>query len=177
MIDAGIAFVPEDRAARGLDMGMSVDDNVTLPHLRIRGSALWTGLQWRKDETAQVIAKYDVKTPSSKTIVGTLSGGNQQKVLFGKWLLGKPTVLILEEPTQAVDVGARSALLHATREAAQEGAAVIYCSAEVDDLAAVCDRVLVLKRGRITGELRTPIDPDELLRSLFADPEEDSDVH
>ena len=99
-----------------------------------------------------------------------MSGGNQQKVLFGKWLVGKPRLLTMDEPTQAVDVGARAALLAATRRAAQEGTAIALCSSEVEDLAAVCDRVLVLQDGVIAHELSAPLSPESILAATFSSP-------
>jgi len=121
-----------------------------------------------------VLEKFGVQPPVRSAPVASLSGGNQQKVLFGKWLLGNPSVLVLDEPTQAVDVGARSALLLATRRAAQDGAAVIYVSAEVDDLVAVCDRVLVLRDGRIAAQFDHPFAPDSLLTAMFDQSQEGS---
>lgn len=170
----GVAYIPQERARQGVALTESIEDNVTLPHLKERGHALWTGRRWRRQETESVLAKFDVQPPLRKAPVGALSGGNQQKVLFGKWMLGNPSVLILDEPTQAVDVGARSALLKATRRAAQDGAAVVYISAEVDDLVAVCDRVLVLRNGRIHSEFSQPMPTDSLLEAMFDQSQEGS---
>jgi ribose transport system ATP-binding protein len=170
----GVAFIPQERARQGLAVSESIEDNVTIPHLKNRGHILWTGRRWRREETEHVLEKFDVQPPVRTAPVGALSGGNQQKVLFGKWLLGNPSVLVLDEPTQAVDVGARSALLLATRRAAQDGAAVVYVSAEVDDLVAVCDRVLVLRDGCISAEFHHPFTPDSLLDAMFAQSQEGS---
>ena len=153
----GVAFIPQERGRQGLAVTESIEDNVTIPHLKNRGHILWTGRRWRREETEHVLEKFGVQPPVRTAPVGSLSGGNQQKVLFGKWLLGNPAVLVLDEPTQAVDVGARSALLLATRRAAQDGAAVIYVSAEVDDLVAVCDRVLVLREGSHRRRVPSPV--------------------
>lgn len=176
-LQTGVAFIPQDRNAEGLAGAESIEDNVTLPHLKNRGHVLWTGRRWRREETQHVLAKFGVQPPDRRARVGSLSGGNAQKVLFGKWLLGNPAVLVLDEPTQAVDVGARSALLEATRRAASDGAAVIYVSAEVDDLKAVCDRVLVLREGRVAAEFVQPFDPDALLEAMFTPSEEATHGH
>lgn len=165
----GVAFIPQERARQGLAVTESIEDNVTLPHLKDRGHLMWTGRRWRRQETEHVLAKFGVHPPVPTAPVAALSGGNQQKVLFGKWLLGNPAVLVLDEPTQAVDVGARSALLLATRQAAQDGAAIVYVSAEVDDLVAVCDRVMVLRNGTISAEFTHPFSPDSLLDAMFED--------
>jgi ribose transport system ATP-binding protein len=87
---------------------------------------------------------------------------------MGKWLLGKPAVLILDDPTQAVDVGARAAVLSAARKAAVDGAAVVLCSAEVDDLAAVCDRVHVLENGIVVRTLAQPMTAEDILSATYA---------
>ena len=173
-LQTGVAFIPQDRNREGLSGAESIEDNVTLPHLKNRGHVLWTGQRWRREETGHVLEKFDVQPPDRHARVGSLSGGNAQKVLFGKWLLGNPTLLVLDEPTQAVDVGARSALLLATRRAAADGAAVIYCSDEVDDLVAVCDRVVVLRDGRVAAEFTAPFDVDALLDSMFTSSEENT---
>lgn len=173
----GVAFIPQDRSRQGLAVTETIEDNITLPHLKDRGHVLWTGRAWRRQETEHVLEKFGVQPPVRSLPVGALSGGNAQKVLFGKWLLGNPAVLVLDEPTQAVDVGARSALLLATRRAAQDGAAVIYVSAEVDDLAAICDRVIVLRDGRVADEFVYPYAPDALLDAVFAESQESSDDH
>lgn len=133
-----------------------------------RRSRPWSlGKLWRQQETDHVLERYDVRPRGRNTVVAMMSGGNQQKVLFGKWLLAKPQVLVLEEPTQAVDVGARAALLGATRQAAQDGAAVLYVSSEVEDLAAVCDRLLVLVDGSVTRDLPGPFTAESVLDATF----------
>jgi ribose transport system ATP-binding protein len=168
MVDAGVAFIPQDRHGLGLATPLSVQENVTVPHLRTRGKWWWTGLKWQREETESVLAKYEVVPPNRKDAISTFSGGNQQKVLMGKWLLGKPAVLVLDDPTQAVDVGARSAVLRAARQAAVDGAAVVLCSAEVDDLAAVCDRVHVLENGIVVRTLKQPMTADDILGATYA---------
>ena len=117
-------MIPQDRHGHGLATGLTVEENVTIPHVGDRARPWSLGRLWRQQETDYVLEQYDVRPRGRDTVVATMSGGNQQKVMFGKWLLGKPRLLTLDEPTQAVDVGARAALLEATRQAAQEGAAV-----------------------------------------------------
>lgn len=168
MVDAGVAFIPQDRHGLGLATPLTVQENVTVPHLRTRGKWWWTGLKWQREETDSVLAKYEVIPPNRKDAISTFSGGNQQKVLMGKWLLGNPAVLVLDDPTQAVDVGARSAVLRAARQAAVDGAAVVLCSAEVDDLAAVCDRVHVLENGIVVRTLKQPMTADDILGATYA---------
>lgn len=167
LMAAGVAVIPQDRAGQGLALGLTVEENITAPHLMTRGRPWWTGRRWRQEQTDTVLDTFEVSPRRPDAVVATLSGGNQQKVLMGKWLLGEPALLVLDDPTQAVDVGARSAVLQATREAAQQGTAVLYCSAEVEDLAAVCDRVLVLVDGVVSREVTHPFTPASLLDAIF----------
>jgi len=171
-LGTGIAYIPQDRHGQGLATELTVEENVTLPHLRRRGRPWWTGRSWQKAETEAVLKKFSVTPADRRAVVATFSGGNQQKVLMGKWLLGGPAALILDDPTQAVDVGARSAVLSATRQAAVDGAAVVLCSSEVDDLAAVCDRVVVLEEGKILTELHRPFTADDIFSAIFHESEE-----
>lgn len=165
----GIAYIPQDRHGEGLATDLTVEENITLPHLTARGSSWATGKRWQRKASADVIAEYDVQPSDRLAVVANMSGGNQQKVLMGKWMLGGPALLVLDDPTQAVDVGARAAVLRATRQAAVDGAAVILCSSEVEDLAAVCDRVVILENGRVAREITQPFTADDLLAATFAE--------
>ncbi len=167
LLRARVVMIPQDRHGQGLATGLTVEENVTIPHIGTRARPWSLGKAWRQQETDYVLERYDVRPRGRDTVVATLSGGNQQKVLFGKWLLGRPRLLTLEEPTQAVDVGARAALLEATRQAAQEGAAVLYVSSEVEDLAAVCDRLLVLEDGVVVRHLPGPFTAETVLDAIF----------
>lgn len=168
MVKAGVAYIPQDRHAQGLATELTVEENVTLPHLRTRGNPWWTGRKWQRDETATVLKNFNVTPKNRNALVSTFSGGNQQKVLLGKWLLDKPAVLILDDPTQAVDVGARSAVLHSARQAAVDGAAVFLCTAEVEDLASVCDRVHILEGGIVVRTLTQPLSADDILAATYS---------
>jgi ribose transport system ATP-binding protein len=125
-------------------------------------------LKWQRTETDAVLAKYDVNPPDRKAAIGTFSGGNQQKVLMGKWLLDNPAVLILDDPTQAVDVGARASVLKAARQAAVDGSAVVLCSSEVDDLAAICDRIHILENGVVAKTITQPFTADDILAATYS---------
>jgi ribose transport system ATP-binding protein len=114
-----------------------------------------------------MITKLDIKPPDPGKLVGTLSGGNQQKVLLGKWLAGKPGVLVLHEPTQAVDVGARHDIIDAIREAAADGCGVIISSVDAADLAVLCDRVLVFRDGAVTRVLSGELTQDDIIHATF----------
>jgi ribose transport system ATP-binding protein len=167
-ISAGIAFVPEGRLDEGLAAELSVADNLTLPRVRQRGSRVRIGAAWQAEETTAMIAKLDIKPPHPDAPIGTLSGGNQQKVLLAKWLAGAPNLLVMHEPTQAVDVGARHDLIDAIREAAANGCGILIASIDAVDLAVLCDRVLVFRDGQVAAELSGNLDPDDIVHALFA---------
>ena len=149
-IDAHIALVPEKRLDEGLAAGVTVAENMALPWYRFREGK--GPLNWGKiiKEIMQSMRSLDVRPLNAEANVGELSGGNQQKVLLGKWLMRSPAVLLLHEPTQAVDVGARDAILTAVRRVADEGAAVLYASAQPTDLVEVSDRIFAYRHGGFT---------------------------
>jgi ribose transport system ATP-binding protein len=152
MIDAGVMLVPEQRAIEGLALPLSAEENLTLPRVAGKGRALMRSA-WQADEFRRAVDMLGIVPPNPKSPVASFSGGNQQKIMLGKWLLGDPRILILHEPTQAVDVGARIDILRAVRAAAEGGVCVLISSIEPQDLAFVCDRVLVLRDGQMACEL------------------------
>ena len=127
---------------------LSVRDNLALPSLRRRGTPWHVGRGWQHRLAADSIPRLGIKSRSGEDLVKELSGGNQQKVLFAKWLSTDPDLLVLHEPTQAVDVGARADLLRAIGDAAAAGRGVLLVSTEPSDLVEICDRVLVLHPGQ-----------------------------
>lgn len=153
-IKLGIVLVPSDRIQRSLFGQATVRENITLPDLH---SVCRRGRIDRRRERREVgewIARVRLKPPSTEYAMGHLSGGNQQKGVIARWLRMSPRVLLLDEPTQGVDVGAKSAIFALIADAAAAGAAVLMCSSEAKDLAAVCDRVLVLRHGTVVADLR-----------------------
>jgi ribose transport system ATP-binding protein len=171
-ISAGVAYVAEDRLEQGLAAQMSVADNLTLPRVRSRGGRMRIGGAWQAEETAAMIAKLDIRPPDPRKPVGMLSGGNAQKVLLAKWLAGQPGVLVLHEPTQAVDVGARQDIIAAIREAAAGGCGVVIASVDAADLAVLCDRVIVFRDGQVTAELTGHLNQDDIIHATFGAPVE-----
>lgn len=165
-LSAGVVLVPERRELQGIASGMSVADNVSLPRMREHGRAWFSGIKWQEREAAQVIDDLDVRPADPKLPVGKLSGGNQQKVLFGKWLLGGPAFMILHEPTQGVDVAARQDLFRAVISAAQTGTSILVVSNDPNELSAICRRVLIVRDGSVTAELVTP-EPDEIVDATY----------
>lgn len=150
----GVAYVPADRAQHGLILEMSVRENLTLGRL----SDFWSKWLLRKDrevaDVAHWIARLGVKTASQEMPVSALSGGNQQKVVLGRWLRLSPRVLLLEEPTQGVDIAAKAEVHKLVDAAADAGAAVLVCSSDESELVRLCSRVIVLERGRVRADLR-----------------------
>jgi ribose transport system ATP-binding protein len=164
---AGVVLVPERRDRDGLALEMSVADNITMPRLRERGKAYFVGIEWRRREVADVIARLGVTPREPELLARQLSGGNQQKVVLGKWLAGAPSLLILHEPTQAVDVGARHDILDLIRETADGGMPVIFASLEAGDLAAVCHRILVFQSGEISATISSDR-RDDVIEQIYA---------
>ena len=152
-IAAGIALVGEDRKRDGLVPEASVLENLTLPTLsRYRRGVLLDDGARSRDSSGQVEA-LRIRTPSLASRAGALSGGNQQKVVLGKWLLAKPRVLLLDEPTRGVDVGSKAEIHEIVGRLAAEGVAIVLVSSELPELLGVSHRVLVLARGRARATL------------------------
>ncbi len=155
-VRAGIGFVPEERRADGLVLTKSVAFNIGLANLRAIVFNPWLPLvsgRRRRSLAQATVRELAVRTPDVETPVGRLSGGNQQKVLIGRWLRSKPAILILDEPTRGVDIGARAEIHRLLRELAKGGMAVLVISSEPEELPDVCDRVLVMAEGRVVREL------------------------
>lgn len=153
-IRAGLALVPEDRKEQGLILDMTVRENMSLASLRrdaVRG--IFRDQAAEDQITAEMIEALRVKTPNADQIIRYLSGGNQQKVVIGKWLAMKPKVLLLDEPTRGIDVGAKQEIYTLMEELAGEGVAVLFISSEMEEVLNMSDRALVMHEGRITGEL------------------------
>lgn len=150
----GIALVPADRARESAIADFSVRENLSVPSLpQLRSRSI---LDHRKERAlaARWLERMDVRANSADSSISVLSGGNQQKVILGRWLATNPRLLALAEPTAGVDVGARQALYDFLREQAAEGLAVLMASSDVQDLLSSCNRVLVLRDGRVVAELR-----------------------
>ena len=150
---AGIALVPEDRQHEGLVLEMTVAENLSLATLP---SLCRWGFVNRRQEDSLVndfISRLSIKAASPYVAAETLSGGNQQKIVIGKWLAQKPKVLILDEPTRGVDVGAKAQVHQLVRELSKSGMATLVISSEMQELLTLCDRLLVIRDGRIVGEL------------------------
>lgn len=155
--DAGLALVPEDRKALGVFLQESIEWNVSLTGLQRHARAgLFLNPSAAKQVAESVSGQLRVKSASLDTTVGTLSGGNQQKVALGKWLALKPDVLLLDEPTRGVDVGAKREIYQIMEKLAADGKAILFVSSEMEEVLAISDRVLVMHEGQLSGELQGP---------------------
>ncbi len=163
-VDLGIAYVTEDRRGLGLSMPMSITANVTLPLLQKYLNRF--GLVKRQEEKAVAETfrqRLNIRTPDVETAVRNLSGGNQQKVMLSKWLNIKPKLLILDEPTRGIDVGAKAEVHHIINELAAEGIAIIMISSDLPEVLAMSDRILVMREGRQMAILESAIATQELV--------------
>ncbi|MDO9352380.1 MAG: sugar ABC transporter ATP-binding protein [Solirubrobacteraceae bacterium] len=150
---AGVALVPADRKNDGAVQELSVTDNVTMPVMRQFRKRGKLNRRAMTRATAALMDEYDVRPRNPSLPLSSLSGGNQQKAVMAKWLQTDPQLLLLHEPTQGVDIGARGQIFEVIRRSADEGRSVVCASSDHEQLAAVCDRVLVFARGRIAAEL------------------------
>jgi ribose transport system ATP-binding protein len=171
LIERGVAFLTENRRSEGLCLDASVTANlalVTLPK-HSRGPMRWlsfTSLDAAVQRIRSVV-KLDAKARDTQP-VRTLSGGNQQKVVLGKWLLHQPRLLILDEPTRGIDVGAKSEIYRLIHDLAEQGAGILVISSEMEELIGLCDRILVMRRGEIVRELpRREFDREEILNAAL----------
>jgi ribose transport system ATP-binding protein len=162
-----IGYVPEDRATSAAFADHSVTDNITVTRLREywRG---WVRDRARKRDSASLVKQFLVKAGSPADPLRTLSGGNQQKVIMARWLQSAPRLLLLDEPTQGVDVGARADIYRLVRAASQNGMAALVAISDFEELARVCDRVLVIRDGTFVAEMSAPnISADQLTQLTY----------
>jgi simple sugar transport system ATP-binding protein/ribose transport system ATP-binding protein len=168
-IRAGIAMLPEDRKAQGLLMLRSIAENVSLPHMPVVTSAGVIRERRERRTAAELMRRMDVRAKRPTARVGTLSGGNQQKVLFAKWLFRRPRMFIADEPTRGVDVGAKRAIYELIRSLAEQGMAVVLISSEHEEILGLAHRVLVMRGGRVVAELdRETMSEEAIMTAAFA---------
>lgn len=167
---AGVVLVPERRERDGLAFNLSIRDNISVPMLRRRGRPWFVGRQWQRAAADAATDTYDIRPRNQNLLIKQLSGGNQQKVLLAKWLSAGPALVILHEPTQAVDIGARRDILRVLRNASESGVSILLVSSEADDLAVACDRVLVFRPGAPLTPIADP-SADAIIAEIYQDPE------
>tara|TARA_B100000029_G_scaffold512989_1_gene611151 strand:- start:1032 stop:2576 length:1545 start_codon:yes stop_codon:yes gene_type:complete len=153
-IAAGLALVPEDRKQQGLVLRMAVRDNMSLPSLhRDATGGVFLDRDREEEMCDEMITRLRVKTPGPDQVVQYLSGGNQQKVVLGKWLAMQPRVLLLDEPTRGIDVGAKQEIYGLMEQLANSGVAILFVSSEMEEVLRMSDRAIVMHEGRIAGQL------------------------
>jgi inositol transport system ATP-binding protein len=164
-INNGIALVTEDRKQTGLNLTGSVRDNITLVNLR--KFAFFNNIISQKKENHVVdeqIQSLKIKTPNRNIAVKNLSGGNQQKIVIAKWLINNPDILILDEPTRGIDIGAKAQIYKIISDFASSGKSVIVISSEMPELFGICDRIIVMSEGQLTGEFtRKEFDQEKIM--------------
>jgi methyl-galactoside transport system ATP-binding protein len=168
-IKNGFALVTEERRSTGIYPELSISFNSIIANLRqYKTKGIFLSNRKVFDDTKWVIDSMNVKTPSQKTPIGSLSGGNQQKVIIGRWLLTKPDILLLDEPTRGIDVGAKFEIYQLINELASEGKGIIMISSEMPELLGVTDRILVMSNGKAAGIVETATTSQEEIMRLAA---------
>ena len=147
---------------------LGVDENTVLTNrqkISTNGVLQWSTI---RRLTEEVMQRMTVKAASSETPIGTLSGGNQQKVVIGRWVYAASQILLLDEPTRGVDIEAKQQIYRIVRELAAEGKSVVFISSEVEELPLVCDRILLLQHGTFSQEFHSPVNVDELMSAILS---------
>ena len=175
-IAAGIAYVPEDRRRHGVILDMAISANITLAMLRRLAGSGKFDFQREQEISADYIRKFAIKTPAAYSHVTTLSGGNQQKVALSRWLATRPAVLILDEPTQGIDVGAKSEIHALMGELASQGLAILMISSELPEIMGMSDRIAVMRGGTIAGVLERADATQEKILALAVGHAEDTEI-
>jgi ribose transport system ATP-binding protein len=152
-VKAGIFLVPEDRKGNGILLDLPIYENVSLPNLSAYSTGSMVSSDAEKKQAEQSKRELDIRTPTVNVRTGSLSGGNQQKVVLAKWLAMKPKVMIFDEPTRGIDIGAKSEIYRLMRALADNGVAVLMISSDMEEVIGVSDRVAVMHEGRISGVL------------------------
>ena len=148
----GIAYVPEDRGIQGLVRPMRLSENISMAALKDLSNGPFLNRSSEKDLALESVGKFGIRTSGIEQIVSKLSGGNQQKIVLAKWLATKPRILIMDEPTRGIDVGAKAEIHRLMSELAQTGLAVIMISSELPEILGMSDRILVMREGKIAAE-------------------------
>ena len=167
-IEAGIGFVVEDRKSEGLILMRDCKENISLVALRKFEHLIHVSLGKEAAECEDYVRKLHIKTPSLRQKVLNLSGGNQQKIVLAKWLMSDAKVLFLDEPTRGIDVGAKVEVYNIINEIAANGKTVIMISSEMTELIGMCDRIVVMCRGQVVGEVEKDEFTQERLMYLAA---------
>ena len=165
-INSGIAYLSEDRKKEGLILPLSVKDNMTLVSLdQLENKTMCINKSRENEIVDEYIQKLSIKTPTRNQLIKNLSGGNQQKVIIAKWLLQSPKVLIIDEPTKGIDVGAKKEIYDVLNDLKAMGKAVIMISSDMPEVMGISDRVVVMHEGEISGELgRNEVSQERIMK-------------
>ena len=172
-IKNGFALLTEERRATGIFGILNIRENTTISSLKKYQTGPFLNKKKMKDTTDEYIKSLRVKTPNQETKISSLSGGNQQKVILARWLLTDPPVLLLDEPTRGIDVGAKYEIYQLILDLAKKGKTVIMVSSEMAELLGVCDKILVMSGGRLSGEVDAKTTNQEEIMTLAAKYKED----
>lgn len=164
----GIAFVPENRLAEAALPELSIAENLSITCLGDHSAAGWIRPSRERGAARRLIGEFGVRAPSETAPLTALSGGNQQKVILARWLQRRPELLLLDEPTQGVDIGARNEIHELIRSAAAAGTAVLVVSSDFDELAAVCHRAVIVSKGAVVNQIDGPLEVEALNDVVYA---------
>jgi galactofuranose transport system ATP-binding protein len=162
----GLGFCPEDRKHSGIVAELSVRENIVLALQARMGLRNFLGPAQQRELAEKLVAALGVKTASIETPIGLLSGGNQQKAIIARWLATQPRVLILDEPTRGIDIAAKQELMNEILQLANGGTAVLFISAEIEEVVRVSDRIMVLRDRAKAGELPAGADEDAVFSMI-----------
>ncbi len=166
MVNNGIGYITEDRKGEGIVKDMNLRENMSLPSLKIFEDLFIINQKKEKKAADEYIKKFSVKTPSSERLITLLSGGNQQKVLVSRWLIRELKIIILDEPTRGVDIGAKTEVLSLINDLAKQGLSVLLMTSEMNDLLSLSDRILVMADGKISKEFyRGKVTQEEIFKA------------
>ena len=166
MVNNGVGYITEDRKGEGIVKDMNLRENMSLPSLKIFEDLFIINKKREKNAADDYIKKFSVKTPSSERLITLLSGGNQQKVLVSRWLIRELKIIILDEPTRGVDIGAKTEVLSLINDLAKEGLSVLLMTSEMNDLLSLSDRILVMADGKISKEFyRGNVNQEEIFKA------------
>jgi ABC-type sugar transport system ATPase subunit len=172
-IKSGIGLVPEDRRLQGILVEDTVHRNISLPSLKDHTIAGFLNKHWERDTAGNFIQKIRIKTPNMLVRTKNLSGGNQQKVILAKWMAAESRILIMDEPTRGIDVGAKAEIYELISQFTEQGGSVIVVSSELVELLRICDRIAVMREGALTGILERADATEEAIMKLASlEPEE-----
>jgi ribose transport system ATP-binding protein len=162
----GIGLVPEERKTQGLAMPLTIRHNINITTYDRISKAGIINTQKERNQASSMIKELNIRTPGMEQVIENLSGGNQQKVAIGKWLCRDSSILLLDEPTSGVDVGAKVEIYHIAQDLVKQGKSIIICSSYLPEIIGLSDRIIVMAEGSLTGEVQRNEANEELILRL-----------